>query len=156
MRQGREVYVRGQIQFLKLSMENFLFSLIVYILPDLGGQGMWLHYYIQPLVVTGNSATHLPKHTRPQWDCLTLTEDLSLIKDFEGTVRPKWKPGGSGDSQHVEKRSLNIDKMWLCSHSWCLWGLFPVGELMGKSVRWHLQCQLSSDKTINGIIMISE
>lgn len=43
-------------------MANFLFSFIVYNLPDLGGQGIRLCYYIQPLVITSNYATHLAKH----------------------------------------------------------------------------------------------
>lgn len=107
-RQGREIYVRGQIKSLTLSMANFLFSFIVYSLPDLGGQCIRLCYYIQPLVITGNCATHLAKHIWSQWDCLNLTEDLSVFKDLERTLRSKWKPGGSEDTQHVEKRSLNI------------------------------------------------
>lgn len=62
VRQGGEVYVRGQIKFLKLSVTNFLFFFVVYNLLDLGGQGITLCYSIQPLVIPGNYATHLAKH----------------------------------------------------------------------------------------------
>lgn len=61
-REGREIYVRGQIKSLKLSMTNFLFSFVVYNLPDLRGQGIRLCYY-NPLVITGNYATRLAKRT---------------------------------------------------------------------------------------------
>lgn len=77
-RREREIYAREQIKSLKLYTTNFPFS-VVYNLPDLGGQDIKLSYYIQPLVITGNHATLLAKHTWSQRDCLHLTEDFLLI-----------------------------------------------------------------------------
>lgn len=38
-------YVYGNVKFLKVSMAHFLFPVVVYNLPDSGGQGIRLCFY---------------------------------------------------------------------------------------------------------------